>query len=145
MTDTDTVNHPNRLPACQIAVQSAPHASTGIYSHSHQYQQLAVRQHQPKGLEDQADSTQFIVGRQATSGPGSWPWVCSVGFLKTDVWEHQCGGTLFTYSHALMAAHCPETFKEQGRDGRTMVRCGDFHLMESSRDTIIQTTTSQFY
>ena len=27
------------------------------------------------------------------SGPGLWPWACSVGFLK-NTWEHQCGGAL---------------------------------------------------
>ena len=73
-----------------------------------------------------------------TSGPGSWPWVCSVGFLKTDVWDHQCGGTLVTYSFVVTAAHCPETFKDQGRDDRIMVRCGDFHLMESMDDGGVQ-------
>ena len=73
-----------------------------------------------------------------TSGPGSWPWVCSVGFLKTDVWDHQCGGTLVTYSFVVTAAHCPETFKDQGRDDRIMVRCGDFHLMESTDDGGVQ-------
>ena len=27
------------------------------------------------------------------TGPGLWPWACSVGFLSNS-WEHQCGGAL---------------------------------------------------
>merc|ERR1712013_567398 len=80
-------------------------------------------------LENLGEATQYIVGGQPT-GPGSWPWICSVGFLETKAWEHQCGGTLVTYRHVLTAAHCPVKFKKMGRDNRIKVRCGDYHLQQ---------------
>ena len=88
---------------------------------------------------EQSDSTKFIINGQATPGPGSWPWMCSVGFFTAEVWEHQCGGTLVTYSHVITAAHCLEIFfSKQGREDRIKLRCGDFHLMESTDDGGVQ-------
>jgi hypothetical protein len=104
----------------------------------------------PKGcgvnslLEDQVDPRQFIVG-EAMTGPGSWPWVCSVGFHTSGVWEHQCGGTLVTYRHVLTAAHCLEEFKEDGRDERIKVQCGDFNLIESMDDGGVQVLDVSHY
>ena len=89
-------------------------------------------------LEELTDAMHFIVGGQVTQGPGTWPWVCSVGFHESAGWEHQCGGTLITYSHVLTAAHCPTDFKAKCKDDRIKVRCGDFHLRQSSDDGGVQ-------
>ena len=40
--------------------------------------------------------TSYVIGGKV-SGPGLWPWACSVGFLNRS-WEHQCGGALGTLS-----------------------------------------------
>ena len=34
----------------------------------------------------------YVIGGDI-SGPGLWPWACSVGFFNNS-WEHQCGGAL---------------------------------------------------
>eukprot|EP00092_Neocalanus_flemingeri_P012403 GFUD01013371.1.p1 GENE.GFUD01013371.1~~GFUD01013371.1.p1 ORF type:complete len:388 (+),score=70.77 GFUD01013371.1:140-1303(+) len=79
----------------------------------------------------------FIVGG-IISDPGTWPWACSVGFLETDKWEHQCGGTLVTYRHIITAAHCPTTFEELNKADRIKVWCGDNHLGLSSDNHGVQ-------
>ena len=47
-----------------------------------------------KILEKRRNSSSFVAHSLLTNSQGTWPWMCSVGFLETDVWEHQCGGTL---------------------------------------------------
>ena len=44
-------------------------------------------------LERKINRTSYIVGGR-TAGAGVWPWACSVGFTKQNMWEHYCGGTL---------------------------------------------------
>ena len=89
-------------------------------------------------LKEQQNLTSFIVWGESTSSPGARPWVCSVGFLETEIWEHQCGGTLVTYRHVLTAAHCPVTFAFWKKDDVIKVRCGDYHLVESSDNIGVQ-------
>jgi secreted trypsin-like serine protease len=39
---------------------------------------------------------------------GHWPWMSSIGSFDetTNLWEHQCGGSLISNKHFLSAAHC---------------------------------------
>ena len=84
------------------------------------------------------NATRYIVRGEKSTGPGVWPWVCSVGFQNPDGWDHNCGGTLVTYQHVLTAAHCPTRFNQDGKDDVIKVRCGDFHLMDSSDNDGVQ-------
>ena len=39
---------------------------------------------------------------------GHWPWMSSIGFFNetTNLWKHQCGGSLISNKHFVSAAHC---------------------------------------
>ena len=84
------------------------------------------------GVNSIVEHPSYIVGGSNTDGPGVWPWICSAGFLSGDKWEHRCGAVLVTFKHALTAAHCSKT-------GEILqIRCGDYHLSNSSDDKMVQ-------
>ena len=85
------------------------------------------------GVNPIVDNPRYIVGGTTTHGPGVWPWMCSAGFLSGDKWEHRCGAVLVTFNHLLTAAHCTGHIQQ--------VRCGDYHLSNSSDDQTVQIRT----
>jgi len=95
-------------------------------------------------LERKINRTSYIVGGR-TAGAGVWPWACSVGFTKQNMWEHYCGGTLVTPRHVLTAAHCLVAFEEQRRAQTLQVRCGDFNLLQSDDDQYVQVGDVAYY
>ena len=56
-------------------------------------------------IEKHVRPPSLVKNGENTNGLGVWPWACSVGSVKNDSWDHQCGGTLITYRHMLTAAH----------------------------------------
>ena len=89
------------------------------------------------GLNDNLEKRRYIFGGNEAAGPGRWPWACSLGFLKESDWTHKCGGSLITYEHLITAAHCVDFFIKEKKPFQ--VRCGDFHLKNSSDDISAQT------
>ena len=64
------------------------------------------------------------------------PWMTSLGGFKTEEnWDHQCGGSLITYTHILTAAHCKDLMQNEYIFGPQM-RLGTADMTDASKGTM---------
>ncbi|XP_049294231.1 transmembrane protease serine 9-like [Anopheles funestus] len=80
--------------------------------------------------------TSYLIQNGLDAKPGHWPWHAAIFYIKNDLFDYKCGGSIIDENTILTAAHCVFTSGVK-RASEVSIHVGRNHIKEDAEYTQI--------